>query len=158
TTSASARRSSHRRTATMTPKRLTLVIAAAVAALACAAPAFATPPGHNGLITFSADTGTGYRLYTVGANGNDLHQVAPLLAGDAAHPDWSPDGSEIVFELDTDVAASVDLIRPDGTGLVNLTPGPDFFQGQPSFTPDGKQIVFERFDPATNDDSIWIMN
>jgi WD40 repeat protein len=138
-------------------RRLTLAAAAFVAALAVVPQALATYPGHNGLITFSANTGSGSQLYTVRANGNDLRQVAPLLAGDAINPDWSPDGRTIAFELDTDVSADVELIRPDGGGLVNLTAGV-CCSGQPSFTPDGKQIVFERFDLNTFDDGIWIMN
>jgi|ERR1051326_4425330 Tol biopolymer transport system component len=119
--------------------------------------AHATYPGHNGLITFSADTGSGSQIYTVRPNGHDLRQLTHV-DGDAVNPDWSPDGRKIVFELDTANSVSIELMNVDGSDLTNLTPIPACCPGQPSFTPDGQQIVFERFDLDTLDDAIWIMN
>ncbi|RYC04156.1 TolB family protein [Nocardioides zhouii] len=53
-------------------------------------------------------------------------------------PDWSPDGSSVVFE----VSGRLALISPDGTGrrwLTRKTDGPSI---QPTFLPDGTGVVF----------------
>ena len=114
----------------------------------------ATFQGHNGLIAFQADTGNGNQIYTVRANGHDLRQITDVN-GEAATPDWSPNGRWIAFSLDE---CTVALIHPDGTGMQTVpsqTPGG--CETDPAFTPDGQHLIFERFDPATDDDAIWIM-
>jgi Tol biopolymer transport system component len=130
---------------------------AAMAAFGLTPPAHATYPARNGLILFAADTGTGYQLFTVTAGCADLHQITQV-DGDALSPDWSPDGSKIVFELDTRNVCLIELMNADGTDMVNLTRQPRVCEDQPSFTPDGDQIVFERDDPATHVDGIWEMD
>jgi Tol biopolymer transport system component len=122
---------------------------------ALASPALATSPGRNGLIVFAADTGNGSQLYTVSANGRGLRQITNV-AGEALHPDWSPDGRRIAYEFDTDVLGSIVVIDPDGGNAVTLTAS--CCDGQPAFTPDGAHLVFEHYDPATNDDAIWSMD
>ena len=84
-------------------------------------------------------------LFVVKLNGSGLHQITPwdLTAGDA---DWSPDGKQIVFELDTvrDGRGDAYVVRSDGTGLKNLTKEaavPDsLFEGfsDPVWSPDGR--------------------
>ena len=64
-------------------------------------------------------------------NGSGLRQITAR----GSSPDWSPDGSRIVFELRGRIAT----IRADGSRLRRLSAGT-----QPSFSPDGKQIVFLR--------------
>ncbi len=66
-----------------------------------------------------------------------------------ANPDWSPDGSRIVFFRPEDPAnfdAEADLwtIKPDGTGLTRLThyADQDAYAVQPDWTPDGSRIAF----------------
>ncbi len=53
--------------------------------------AFATFPGHNGLIAFQVQTAAGIQIYTVRPNGKGLQQIT-FLSGDAVAPAWSPDG------------------------------------------------------------------
>ena len=69
----------------------------------------------------------------------------------AAYPDWSPDGERIVFNTyelsyfqDTTKASNLYTIRPDGTGLTQVTRfgNGDTRATQPSWTPDGRQIIF----------------
>lgn len=138
-----------------------LTVAAAVAALAIATPAFAAFPGKNGLITFSAGTESdGSQLFTVRPNGHDLRQITHA-PGEAVHPDWSPDGRSIVYEHDWDTAtqcATVDVIDPDGGNRVSLTSGVGGCEGQPAFRPDGAGFVFEHFDFDSSDDALWGMN
>ena len=134
-------------------------VAATTAVLAFAPLARATDPGKNGLIAFAADTGSGYQLYTVRPNGNDLRQLTHL-AGDAVQPHWTPDGRRIVFELDHpqgEPLCSVEMINTDGSGLVDLTGARNGCEAAPSVTPDGQRVVFERYDDITNVDAIWTM-
>ena len=115
-----------------------------IAALAPAAPALATFPGHDGRIVFGAPTDQGVQLSTVRPNGRGLHQITNV-AGDAIHPDWSPDGRTIVFELDTEEGANVAFMCADG-GPIRVVPAPaGTFEGQPSFMPDGRHILFTQF-------------
>jgi Tol biopolymer transport system component len=81
------------------------------------------------------------------------------VAGDAVHPDWSPDGTKIAFELDTSTGCNIIVMNADGTHQRTLPrpPGAEC-DGQPSFTPNGKWIVFSSFNPTTNTEAIWIEN
>jgi Tol biopolymer transport system component len=136
------------------------VIAAVVALVGASTPAYATYPGHNGLIAFQADTGSGSQIYTVRPNGHDLRQITHV-DGEALQPDWAPDGRTIVFEFDRanpPPFCSVEIMNADGSGMVDLTGDRNGCEAQPSFTPDGQRIVFERFDDITFVDAIWSMD
>jgi hypothetical protein len=78
------------------PRRLIgAAIATAAAMFAFASPAGATfPASTNGLIAFSADTGSGFQIYTVRPNGHDLDRITNVV-GDAVNAEWSPDGHTI---------------------------------------------------------------
>ena len=88
-----------------------------------------------------------HAIYTVGADGTGLRRVTPykLRAGDG--PDWSPDGSLLLFRSNEDVGdfqkSQLYTIHPDGTGLTRLThlaAGTRLFSA--SFSPDGTRVVF----------------
>ena len=138
--------------------RLTHLLAAAgltgVAALAPAAPALATFPGHSGRLVFGVPSDHGVQLHTVRPNGQDLRQVTSV-EGDAIQPDWSPDGRTIVFELDTEDGANVAFVPADG-GPIRVLPGPaGTFEGQPSYMPDGGHLLFTQFNGE--EEATWIM-
>jgi len=143
----------------LTPLALAVLILACV--FTVATPAYATFPGRNGRIAFAAQAtpDAHYEIYTVRKNGHDLRQITHLDA-DAITPDWSPDGRQIVFEIDRPEApfCSVALMNTDRRDIIELTPHTDICEGDPSFTPDGSRIVFHQFDPATNDEAFWSMN
>jgi Tol biopolymer transport system component len=92
-------------------------------------------------------------VVSVGANTFDtnLHKI-PLPAGlTAGDPDWSPDGSRIVFSSqpihdwnDAGVADVPDVytVRPDGSDLQQLTH--DGGGGSPSWTSDGKILFYKQ--------------
>jgi Tol biopolymer transport system component len=134
--------------------RAFVVLGVIVGAFIVPSSAHATFPGHNGRIAFEADSGRGNQIFTVRPNGGALFQVTHV-DGDATTPDWSPDGHWIAFSLNE---CTVAMIHPDGTGMrVVPSQTPGGCETDPAFTPDGQHLVFERFDPATNDDAIWIM-
>lgn len=134
--------------------RAFVVVGLIVAAFIAPSPAHATFPGHNGRIAFQADTGSGNQIYTVRPNGHDLFQVTHV-DGEATTADWSPDGHWIAFSLNE---CTVARIHPDGSDMrVVPSQTPGGCETDPVFTPDGHHLVFERFDPATDDDAIWIM-
>jgi Tol biopolymer transport system component len=125
-----------------------------------ASPAYATFPGRNGLIAFQAQTDAGIQIFTVRSNGHDLQQITHV-DGDAVTPDWSPDGRQIVFEIDrpNPTFCSIAIMNADGSNIVELTPeNANICEGDSSFTPDGLRIVFDRFDPDTFDEAFWSMD
>ena len=140
---------------------LALVAMAALAALVgtLAGSASATPPGKNGVVAFTryaiavkGGEGRSGAIFTIGVDGKGERQVTrpPAGASDVT-PDWSPDGSRIVFgrEFD-DKPYEVWSVRPDGSNLRRIDPGcpPGIPASQiceedsPAWSPDGKQIVF----------------
>ncbi len=88
-------------------------------------------------------------IYIVAIDGSGLRQVTPasLLA---SRPQWSPDGSKILFgNSDTasaDVGQNVHVVNVDGSGLVALTSetSPDR-AADPTWSPDGSMIGFTRY-------------
>jgi len=76
-------------------------------------------------------------IWTVGANGSRLRQVA--AAG--RWPDWSPDGRRMIF---TD-RLSVWTMAPSGNRRRRVTPPVlEFETSQATFSPDGRKIAFVR--------------
>src|SRR5437588_4883882 len=110
----------------------TLIAVAVMATVGFVSPTYATFPGHNGLIAFRADTGSGYQIYTLRSNGHDLQQLTHVT-GDTNYPDWSPDGRRVVFEYDApDGSCRVELMNTDGSGVVDLTTDANVCEAAPS--------------------------
>jgi Tol biopolymer transport system component len=109
----------------------------------------------------------GASLFVVDADGQNLHQISPDVVKDTCcrSADWSPDGTQIVFERTTPPApilnpgkgtgytvvfiADVYTVRPDGTDLVRVTS--DANSMDPSWSADGRIFVSS----ATG---LWIMD
>ena len=84
-------------------------------------------------------------IFTIGVDGKHLHQVTPWSL-DGNDPDWSPDGTAIVFNASAEPSATQNIytVRPDGSGLAELTTYDEDGQAtyHPSWSPDGSRILF----------------
>ena len=95
-------------------------------------------------------------------------QPVLLRTGDERYPSYSPDGTQIAFRGDLDLAEptgdeEIYVMNADGTDVRQLTSNADF-DSAPSWSPDGKQILFERapagtFTPGTEaqEKDIYVM-
>jgi len=81
------------------------------------------------------------------------------------HPDWSPDGSRIVFASFRDSlgnpsgTADIFVVNTDGTGLIRLTDSP-YEDNDPEWSPDGTLIAFKstRRTELPAREEIYVMN
>ena len=99
-----------------------------------------------GRIVGDSPTGQLEAIYVVNADGSGLRQVAPARAG-LEHPDWSPDGRLITFNIAPENPAAADSgailsVRPSGRDLRVLYPATRelrFFKAV--WSPDGSEML-----------------
>ena len=93
-------------------------------------------------------------LYVINTDGSGLRRITPPSVRPGGRPDWSPDGSTILFRTHPGddpggIGANLYIIHPDGTDLRQLTHFPSYDRVlDGSYSPDGKSIVFETSDGA----------
>jgi Tol biopolymer transport system component len=146
-------------------RRLILVAGLVIAAMAGAAhTAKATFPGADGRIAyaggFSSGTGNIFTVVPTATGGTGTKQLTFLTPdkGGAGEPAWSPDGSKIVFTVNSPDFSSFKLwiMNADGTSqhpLFNENPGYNDFQG--NWSPDGGRVIFRRCNNAKDECSIY---
>jgi TolB protein len=96
-------------------------------------------------IVFSLERDAPDWPYSARPDGSGLRRLVSLRGRVAIEPSFSPDGSQIVFEVskyDADGNGSIWLSNVDGTGVRRLTRGHD--DRQPNWSPTGDRIVFQR--------------
>lgn len=100
--------------------------------------------------------GQGGELYVVRADGTGATRVAGGVGENLMHPTWSPTtlpgGQRIAFVRSAGGVGHIFTIRPDGTGLQQVTTG-DGFDNEPAWSPDGSTIAFWR---AGLSSSLWL--
>ncbi|HEY1596622.1 MAG TPA: hypothetical protein VGF74_14600 [Thermoleophilaceae bacterium] len=117
-------------------------------ALALATPAAASQQR----IAFS--TGAPSQIFTIGSNGGRPQQITHDATG-AAHPDWSPDGHSLAF----DVGGARIAIAPAGGGSERLV-SIGMSAIDPTWSPDASQLAFTgvQYDDSGNaeDTSLYV--
>lgn len=109
-------------------------------------------------------------IYIMNTDGSDLFLLVDNLEGTLSNPHFSPDGTKVIFSLDTlfeddngrQLNAKIYSVDIDGTNITNLS-GDDKLAGtndlQARFTETGGKIVFMNVaNDGEGDKSIWIMD
>jgi Tol biopolymer transport system component len=116
----------------------------------------------EGVITYAGVSNARWVLFTVRPDGSGNARV-PIdgLPDDANHPVWSPDGTQIAFDMSSpgpspEEGGNLDVyvVDADGSDLTRLTTE-DGWDYQPVWSPDGSQIAFVRSRPS---EDIWVMD
>lgn len=98
-------------------------------------------------------------LFVVGADGSDPHQIVP--SGQILDAQWSPSGTWIAFTRASPSSPDVFIVRPDGTGLRQLTSSSSGLRSWgPMWSPDSSALLLTRGpDPGGQFDSeLWFVN
>lgn len=106
--------------------------------------------GGQGVIAFTSnlhDTAGAAEIYTANVDGSNLQR----LTNDGGHfsPEWSPDGSQIVFSSG---GLGIDIMDSNGTNRNQIVASTTILQ--PSWFPDGTKILFSQGSPA----DLWTVN
>lgn len=84
-----------------------------------------------------------------------FNMLGPLLQeSEAAHPDWSPAGDQIVYQSPIGGSWDLYLINTDGSGKRQLTSDPAI-EGLPAWSPDGQWIAY--LSDAGGNWGVWII-
>jgi len=80
-------------------------------------------------------------VWAVNWDGSDLRNLTEGSAANDAHPSWSPDGRQIVFESDRSGTLQLYVMNADGSQPRALTDNA-LQNGEPKWSPDGKWIAY----------------
>jgi Tol biopolymer transport system component len=114
-------------------------------------------PASAGRIAFVSARDGDYDVYVREANGT---VTGPLWDTDSGgsypgtaeyDPEWSPDGTQLVFSSNKDGDFEIYLMNPDGSGVRRLTNNGGFDR-DPTWAPDGNSIVFAASDNPYDED------
>ena len=95
------------------------------------------------------------RLHLVDAAGGDPTVPAPEAPVPQTDPDWSPDGSRIVFTLGEGSGADIAVMEVE-TGTITRLLDNDVAEAEPTWSPTGERIAFVRRSEGKR--NLWIMD
>jgi len=81
-------------------------------------------------------------LFTADRAGNPIQRLTDDVAQDIV-PRWSPDGQWIAFLSDRSGKYEIWKVRPDGSGLAQMTHEPDREVIAPVWAPDGSKLLYQ---------------
>ncbi len=124
----------------------TLVLAATAAQAADPSPAPLVP--GDAWIAFQKPEPRGHAIHLVRPDGSDVDfPLADVPGGEQLHPDWSPDGRFIAFDVANDagtydiwIADTADWSFEQAVDCV----APCLWVNEPAWSPDGTTIAFQR--------------
>ncbi|MGD8363241.1 MAG: hypothetical protein PVJ04_17570, partial [Gemmatimonadota bacterium] len=112
-------------------------------------------------LVISTDRGGGTMDLFLHARDSDDAEMVSSHPASMYGPSWAPDGSHILFTIETAEQSDVYSIRPDGTGRTNLT-SREGYDGNASYSPEGETIVFVSTREALADGhagrDLWLMD
>lgn len=103
----------------------------------------------------AAQNGGQFNVYTMNVDGTNFTQLTTNVAASAREPQFSPDGTKIVYT--NNIGHDIYVMNTDGTGKINLTNGAYAYSMNPYWSPDGSKILFTT-DDGTGPNGIAIMN
>ncbi|HET6171582.1 MAG TPA: hypothetical protein VFD90_03180 [Gaiellales bacterium] len=102
-------------------------------------------------------------IWVVNVDGTGLHEVLAPLAG-LEHPDWSPDGRWLSFNIDPQVPdglapGAIMVVHPNGRGLrVLRKASSQFVFFKPVWSPDGRQLLTGCHDLQAQIDKLCVVD
>jgi TolB protein len=129
-----------------------------LACLLTAGSAWATFPGKNGKIVFTANPTGSWQLYLINPDGSDMDQITDLPATtvDLWYPGFSPDGKEIVFDYGPgNTGFDIYVLNVESKNIRQLTH--NHVSAFPRWSPDGARIIYVQVAALTQQPVIMTM-
>ena len=105
----------------------------------------------------AVNTRGGTSICTMNADGSEGKRLTEAAGQDDKSPEFSPDGTRIVFSTNAGTGAQIFVMNSDGTNVRQLTSSGSATQnarnGNPTFSPSGAQILYTTGQDRVLDDA-----